>query len=310
MKSIQPNILGKEFDCINKIIKKLPTHNIGDDCAVLEFGSKNLLVSVDTFSNKVHFDTKSFSLKEIGERCSEAAISDIAAMGGRPLYITISLAVPSDGLISGITDGIKDSVSRHKVSVIGGDTTHSKILSISITVLGIANKPVYRHGAKSGDGVYITGHTGLSAAGLYILKNKIKGFKILEQKHKKPIAKIKQGLAVAKKATAMIDISDGLASELYHVAFQSKVNIEITNIPIEEKLKGFCKKQKLDPKEFALYGGEDYELLLTGPENKLSKVKGLIKIGRVANKSKKAKVYIKQNNKLLSLNPLKGFKHF
>lgn len=300
MKSTQPNILGKEFDCINKIIKKLPTHNIGDDCAVLEFGGKNLLVSVDTFSDKVHFDTKSFSLKEIGERCSEAAISDIAAMGGRPLYITISLAVPSNGLISGITDGIKDSVNRHKISVIGGDTTYSKVLSISITVLGTADKPVYRHGAKPGDGVYITGHTGLSAAGLYALNKKIKGFKTLEQKHKRPLAKIKEGLAVAKYATAMIDISDGLASELYHIAFQSKVNIDITNIPVETKLKNFCKKQKLDPKEFTLYGGEDYELLLTGPEKELSKIKGLIKIGKVTNKSKKS----------LLPDPSKGFKHF
>jgi len=310
MKSIQPNILGKEFDCINKIIKKLPTHNIGDDCAVLEFGGENLLVSVDTFSDKVHFDTKSFSLKEIGERCSEAAISDIAAMGGKPLYITISLAVPNNKIISGLTDGIKKSVNRHKVLIVGGDTTYSKILSISITVLGICNDPTYRHGARPGDTVYITGYTGLSAAGLYALKKNLKGSKTLKKKHKKPTARIKQGQALAKQATAMIDISDGLASELYHIAFQSKVNIEITKIPIHPILKIFCKEQKLDPKIFVLYGGEDYELLLTGAKTKLSTTQGLIEIGKVTGKSKKAQVYIKHKNKSVLLDPQKGFKHF
>ena len=301
MKSIQPNILGKEFDCINKIIKKLPTHSIGDDCAVLEFGGKKLLVSVDTFSDKVHFDTKYFSLKEIGERCSEAALSDIAAMGGTPLYIAVSLAVPTHKVISGITDGIKNSVSRHKIFVVGGDTTYSKIMSISITVLGTANKPIYRYGAKPGNGVYITGHTGLSAAGLYVLKKKIKGFKTLEQKHKKPTAQIKQGAMAAKYATAMIDISDGLMSEIYHLEFQSKVNIELSNIPIHATLKKFCKRQKLDPHNFVLYGGEDYELLITGPDSKLSRIKGLLKIGNVTKKQKK---------KSLFFNPLKSFKHF
>jgi len=310
MKSTQPNILGKEFDCINKIVKKLPTHNIGDDCAVLEFGGKNLLVSVDTFSDKVHFDTRSFSLKEIGERCSEAAISDIAAMGGKPIYIAISLAVPNNKIISEITDGIKNSVNRHKVLVIGGDTTYSKILSISITVLGTTKKPVYRYGAKPGDTIYITGHTGLSAAGLYALKKKIKGFKMLEQKHKNPIARIKKGITLAKYVNAMIDISDGLASELYHIAFQSNVNMELSNIPLHTTLKSFCKKQKLDANEFALCGGEDYELLLTGPEDKLSKIKGLIKIGKVTCKSNNTKIYINQNKKSLILDPSKGFKHF
>ena len=99
----------------------------------------------------------------------------------------------------------------------------------------------------------------------------------------------------------MIDISDGLASELYHLAFQSKVNIKVSNIPLNTTLKDFCKKKKLDPEKFALYGGEDYELLLTGPQKKLSKIKGLIKIGKVINKSSKTERLF---------DPSKGFKHF
>jgi len=310
MKSTQPNILGKEFDCINKIIKRLPTLSIGDDCAVLEFGGKKLLVSVDTFSDKVHFDTKYFSLKEIGQKCCEASISDVAAMGGKPLYIAISLAVPNYKLIHDIVNGIKSSVQRHKIFVIGGDTTYSKVLSISITVLGTTIKPIYRYGARPGDAVYTTGYTGLSAAGLYVLKKKIKGSKKLEQKHKHPIAQIEKGLVAAKYATSMIDISDGLASELYHLAFQGKVDIEVSHIPLSTELKSFCKKQKLVPQNLALYGGEDYELLLTGPEEELSKIKGLIKIGQVINKSNNSEVLIKQGTKSLLLDPSKGFKHF
>jgi len=310
MKSALPNILGKEFVCINKITQKLPSGHIGDDCAVLTFGGKNLLITVDTFSDQVHFDTKSFSLKEIGERCAEAAISDIAAMGGKPLYVAIAVAVPNYKLIPKLSDGIKSSLSRHHVMLIGGDTTYSKILSISITVLGTAKKPIYRSGAKINDAVYLTGPTGLSAAGLYALKNNIKGATTLERKHKTPKAKIKVGMIIARSANAMIDISDGLVSELYHIAFQSRVAVELNNIPINSVLKKFCNEQKLSPEIFTLYGGEDYELLLTGPETKLSKIKGLIKIGRVIASKGKTAVYLNKNNKKILLDPLKGFKHF
>jgi thiamine-monophosphate kinase len=310
MRSALPNILGKEFVCINKIIKKLPVQSIGDDCAVLDFGGKNLLLTVDTFSDKVHFDTKYFSLKEIGQRCSEASISDIAAMGGRPLYMALSLALPDHCSIPKLIDGIKSSLSRHRVTIVGGDTTYSKVLSISMTVIGTATRPIYRNGAKIGDTVYITGHTGLSMAGLYVLKNKVPGFNTLKNAHKSPRANIKKGLAMSKYANSMIDISDGLVSELYHIAHQSKVGIELTNVPMGRELIKFCKKNRVHPESFALYGGEDYELLLTGPESKLSKIKGLIKIGKVVPAKGHTRVYLNKDDKRTVLDPLKGFKHF
>jgi thiamine-monophosphate kinase len=310
MRSTLPNILGKEFVCINKIIKKLPVQSIGDDCAVLAFGGKNLLLTVDTFSDKVHFDTKYFSLKEIGERCAEAAISDIAAMGGKPLYMALSLATPNHTSIHKLIDGVKSSLLRHGIVIVGGDTTYSKILSISMTVIGLAAKPVYRSGAKINDVVYITGHTGLSMAGLYAIKKKISGFKTLKDAHKSPRANIKKGLIASKHANSMIDISDGLVSELYHLAHQSGVDIEITSMPLNRELVRFCKKSNLSPKNFALYGGEDYQLLLTGPGSKLSKIKGLIKIGRVVRTKGRTCVYLNKCGKRTVLDPLKGFKHF
>ena len=310
MKTTLPNILGKEFDCINKIIKKLPVKGIGDDCAVLSFGGSKLLISVDTFTDKVHFDTKYFSLEQIGNHCSEATISDIAAMGAKPLYVTLSLAVPNHKLIGPLSAGIRTSLLKHGVTLVGGDTTFSKILSISMTVIGSCNKPIYRNGAKKGDAVYITGMTGLSAAGLYAIKNKTKGREYIKNKHLLPKARIKEGILCAKHANAMIDISDGLVSELHHIAFQSNVSIEIEHLPIDKELKSFCKEHGLSPEAFALYGGEDYELIVVGPGIKLSKIKGLIKIGKVVPYNKKKQVSILRGCYKDVLNPLKGFKHF
>lgn len=306
MNKTLPNILGKEFDCINKIIKNLPTKNIGDDCAVLDFGGDKLLISMDTFCEKTHFDNSYFTLQEIGQRCAEATISDIAAMGGIPLYITLSISTDHYKKIPMLCDGVKKSLLRHKVFLIGGDIIHSDIFSVSITVIGKTKKAVYRSGAKAGDSIYITGHTGLASAGLYALKNKIKKYRKLKNKHKSPVAKINSGIKMSKYTNSMIDISDGLATELYHLAHQSGVNIQLNKLPIDKELTIFCRKMKLDENDFALFGGEDYELLMSIPEKFSDKTKGLIKIGQVMEKSSKPKILFK--NEILKIK--KGFKHF
>ena len=157
-----PNILGKEFDCINKIMTKLPVGgSIGDDCAVIVFGQKKLLVSVDSFIEDVHFNMDYFNLERLGEHCAEASLSDIAAMGGKALYITISVSVPKSEFIEKLSLGLKRSLDRHGIKLIGGDTTYSKNIVISCTVIGEAKHPVYRHGAKPGDDIYISSYTGL-----------------------------------------------------------------------------------------------------------------------------------------------------
>jgi thiamine-monophosphate kinase len=308
-----PNILGKEFVCINKIMRSLPVGGaIGDDCAVISWGGKNLLVSVDTFVEKVHFDLRYFELHEVGERCAEASLSDIAAMGGKALYATLSLSVPDHKMIEAVTKGVKRSLTRHKVKLVGGDTTFSSSVIVSFTVMGEASKPVYRSGAKFGDSVCVSSYTGLSYGGFHALKNKIKGFDVLKAKHKTPKARLDIAQKISRSATSMIDISDGLVSELYHLAHASGVSIVIDHVPLHAELKRLArtsKNHKHDPKIMALYGGEDFELLYTIP-NKRAIASG-IKIGNVIRSKGKPAVYIKTTGGNIELLPPDiGFKHF
>ena len=298
---ILPNILGKEFECINKISRSLPSLGLGDDCAIIAGKGKKLVISTDYFVEGVHFDTAYFKLEQIGERCSEAAISDIAAMGARPLYLLLSLSVPKTYLIQKLVKGIKTSLDRNKIKLIGGDTTKSNTMFLNITVIGETSKPIKRNGAKPGDLIYITSYTGLSAAGLYAINNDIKGFNILKKTHKLQTAKIKEGLRLNSIATAMIDISDGLASELYHLAYASKCDMIIEQLPIHKELITLCKKAKLDPIDFVLYGGEDYELLYTIDPRFKDKAIG-IKIGLVTGRNK--------NPSIEGIDLKRGFRHF
>jgi thiamine-monophosphate kinase len=325
-----PNILGKEFDCINKIMNKLPVGaGIGDDCAVIDFDSKSLLVSVDSFIEDVHFDMNYFSLEELGEHCAEGSLSDIAAMGGKALYMTLALSVPKSKLIDKLSFGIKKSLKRHKVKLIGGDTTYSKKIVISCTVIGEAKSPVYRAGAKPGDEVYISSYTGLSKAGFYVLKNKIKGFKALKSKHLRPLARLDISQKLSSIASSMIDISDGLVSELYHLAHSSNVDIIINNVPIHKELKKLEASYGVSAIDNALFGGEDFELLYTIPKKTKSKgartsfkecIPG-IKIGivketkskkssKVKSSLSKASVYIQDKTGKLRLIRSKAYSHF
>ena len=306
-----PNILGKEFDCINKIIAALPVGGrIGDDCAVIKWGGKNLLLSVDTFVENVHFDLKYFKLNEVGEKCCEASLSDIAAMGGKASYVTLSLSVPDHKIIGAITQGVKHSLAKHNLKLIGGDTTFSKSIVVSFTVIGESKNPVYRSGAKPGDSVVVSSFTGLSYGGFYALKKKIKGFKKLETKHKLPFARLDIAEKISKVATSMIDISDGLVSELYHIAYASNVSIIVDKIPVDPELKRFAETTGIDPKTMACYGGEDFELLYTRPSKAKGKVLGH-SIGKVIRSSGPNLVYLKNADGSLSVLPGNvGFKHF
>jgi len=304
-----PNILGKEFECINKILSKLPSVGVGDDCAVLGSGAKKLVISTDSFIENVHFDLTYFSLKEVGNRCAEAAISDIAAMGAKPLYLLLAISAPCTKKIEPLVDGIKLSLIKHKIKIIGGDTTKSKKIMINITVIGESNNPIKRSGAKKEDLVFITSYTGLSDAGLYTIKNKINGFRILKEAHKKPKAKVKEGLEISKIATSMIDISDSLASELYHIAHAGKCSIKISSIPVYKEIKKLAKYIGVDPTKFTLYGGEDYQLLYTTNKKNKNKATGFC-IGEVIKSTNSPAVFIQQGKKLLKINPKKGFLHF
>lgn len=307
---IMPNILGKEFECINKILSKLPSSGVGDDCAIIQAGSKKLLISTDSFVEGVHFSLKYFSLKEVGYRCAEAAISDLAAMGAKPLYLLLSISSPSTQNIIPISLGIGRSLRSHKIKLIGGDTTKSDSVMLNITVIGESKKPIKRSGAKKGDLVFISSYTGLSCAGLEAINNNIKGFNILKKAHKEPKAKAKEGLTISKIATSMIDISDSLASELHHLAYASKVSIEIDRLPIHKEIKRLSKLNRTNPLKYVLYGGEDYHLLYTTNKKNKKKAIGFC-IGRVVgNNSTTKKVWLKKDGRKKLVDPKKGFLHF
>lgn len=289
--------LGKEFKFINSIIKNQKLKYLGDDCAIVN----NFSYTIDNYIEDVHFSRKYYTFKEIGIKAIEASISDIAAMGEKPLYTLIGISAKNIKIIKEIYKSVFNVLKPYKIQLIGGDTTFSEKIHISVVVIGTAKSPRYRSNARENDLIYITSYTGFSGAGFFALKNKIPGFLNLKNKHKQPKAKIKEGIYLNKYVNSMIDISDGLASELYHISDSSNCSIHIDDIPIHKDIKKISKKLKINENYFPLYGGEDFELLYTIPKKHEKHALGF-KIGLV---KKGTGVYYK--GKILKI---KGFQHF
>ena len=256
---------------------------IGDDCAVIgPFGEKVLLVTADLLVENVHFILDRIPPEHIGEKAVAVNLSDIAAMGGHPRHVIVSVAIshlfPAQ-LLSGIYDGIKNACKNYGVNILGGDTSSSPGgLFINVTAIGEADrdKVVYRHGARVGDRIYVCGMLGESIAGLKIIKGEISAdpaqWPSLIAAHTCPRPKIEEGEIIGRSglASAMIDISDGIVADLGHICEQSGVGAEIYEnmLPISEDLLALGQGYNLDITEYALMGGEDYALLFTvAPEN-------------------------------------------
>ena len=279
---------------------------IGDDCAAIKLRKGFLLIATtDALVEGIHFKLDYIQPYQLGIKSININLSDIAAMGGIPLHALLSIAVPPNISVNFMDDffkGVKDGAKRFKVSIIGGNVSSSKNeFSINITVLGEVEEKYMplRKGAKAGDKIFVTGYLGDSAAGLKILKKgkgaRGKGREKLINKHLMPTPRLEEGrfLAVKKLATSMIDISDGLASDIRRICEESKVgaNIFIKNIPISKELKNFTSSQlktrgthpadgssKLKTSlDFTIYGGEDYELLFTVKPENVRKLKSLWK---------------------------------
>ncbi|MEK7846895.1 MAG: thiamine-phosphate kinase [Nitrospinota bacterium] len=283
---------------------------IGDDCAAIKPRKGFLLIATtDALVEGIHFKLKYISPYQLGVKSININLSDIAAMGGIPLYALLSIAVPPSFSVKFMDEflrGVKQGAQKYKVSVIGGNISSSPPpllppqvgeekgggFFINITLLGEIEKKymTLRKGAKAGDKIFVTGCLGDSAAGMDILKSSqwsvVSGQrkKKLVNKHLMPIPRLEEGrfLAVKKLATSMIDISDGLASDIRRICEESNVgaNIFIKNIPISKELKDFTSSQlktrnsKLTTSlDFALYGGEDYELLFTVRPKKVAKLR-------------------------------------
>ena len=271
---------------------------IGDDAAVLEFDKKQILLTTDMLVEGVHFDLSYVPLKHLGYKSVMVNLSDVYAMNGNATQITVSIAVsnrfPLEALEE-LYEGIHLACKKYNVDLIGGDTTSStKGLIISITAIGEADKEnvVYRNGAKPNDLLVVTGDVGASYLGLQVLEREKEVFKVnpnsqpdlnnytylierqLKPEARKDIPQLLKALEV--KPTSMIDISDGLSSEIIHICTQSKVgcNLFEDKIPLDPQVISTCEEFNLDSTTIALSGGEDYELLFTIALDDFDKIKG------------------------------------
>ncbi len=269
---------------------------IGDDAAVLNFGSKRVLVTSDMLLEGIHFNLEYVPLKHLGYKAAVVNFSDIYAMNATPTQITVSLGVSKRFSVEDMEQlyaGIRLACERYKVDLVGGDTCASMTgLAISVTCLGMANAQdiVYRNGAKLNDLICVTGNLGTAYMGLQLLERErqvlaanekatpaFEGREYLLERQLKPEARrdIIEALHKAHiKPTAMMDISDGLSSELLHICSQSGVGCAVyeDKLPIDYQAAALAEEMNLNIVTCALNGGEDYELLFTCDINDYEKL--------------------------------------
>ncbi|MFH1234171.1 MAG: thiamine-phosphate kinase [Candidatus Diapherotrites archaeon] len=310
--------IGGEFaliDRISKILGKPKSKNvvrgIGDDCAVMKIGGKLVVFTVDCLVEGDHFSLDYFLPQEIGMKAIEINASDIYSMGAKPAFALISLILPagiSAVLIENIYKGMKASAKKHGIDIIGGNITHGKKLSIDVAMLGFAEgKPVYRNGAKPGDFLCVSGPLGGSTAGLNLFLRKKKGFEKVKKMHTLPKAQPEKALKIAPFASAMEDVSDGLASEARNICKESGCAAIIFRdlVPVLPEVNAAARALKMDAVDFALYGGEDFELAFTVPRKNIGKVKGFI-VGQIV---RGKGVFLEEKGKRKKLERF-GYDHF
>ena len=307
-----------EFGLIDRLTKGFEIHNpstlkgVGDDAAVMDFKNKRTVVSTDLLIEGVHFDLSYVPLKHLGYKSVVVNVSDIYAMNATATQITVSIAVSNRFPLEALEElyaGIRLACEHYKVDLVGGDTTSStRGLIISVTAIGEAKASdlVYRNGAQPNDLVVLTGDIGGAYMGLQILEREKAVFQVnpnsqpdiemysyilerqLKPEARKDIPPLLKQLGV--KPTAMMDVSDGLSSELLHICKQSGVGCRLyeDKIPLDPQVISTCEEFNLDSTTIALSGGEDYELLFTIAQADYDKIKGnpnFTVIGYITDKS-------------------------
>lgn len=330
-----------EFALIDKLVKNVKIYNdstmkaVGDDAAVIDHKDEQTLVSVDILCEGVHFDMTYCPLKHLGYKAAVVNFSDIYAMNGTPTQIVVGLGISSKYSVEAIEEiyrGIRLACDRYHVDLVGGDTTASKSgLFISVTVIGKAKKEdiVYRNGAKPNDLLCVSGNLGAAYTGLLILEREkaafmadpnmqpeFAGYDYILERQLKPEARrdiVEKLKEIKVKPTSMIDISDGLASEVLHLCKESKVGCQVyeDRIPMNQKTIQTAKDFNIVPSIAALNGGEDYELLFTIAQSDYEKVKDLDDvriIGYMTADEGQANLITPDNHQI----PIEaqGFKHF
>lgn len=287
---------------------------IGDDAAVLRCEG-GLIWSIDAAVEGVHFERRWLTLQDVGYRAFQAALSDVAAMGARPLAALSNLALPPDftsSELGRLAEGQALAARDSRCPIVGGNLTRASELSVTTSVLGQAESPLLRSGARVGDELWLAGEVGLAAAGLVALQSgrKPRGGSLgrCVERWRRPRALIQHGLRLARCASAALDVSDGLVGDAEHLAAASGVRVIVDADALaatlsDELLKAAALLQR-DAVELALFGGEDYALLATGPTAK--RPRGVRVIGRVA----RGRGVELKSTRGLQKRPVTGFDHF
>lgn len=320
-----------EFALIDHLTKNFALHQrssvkgIGDDAAVLDFKDKKIVVSTDLLVEGIHFDLSYVPLRHLGYKAVMVNLSDIYAMNATATQITVSLAVSNRFPLEALEEfysGVAHATKAYNVDLVGGDTTSSKTgMLISITAIGEANTEAiaYRSGAKANDLLVVTGDLGGAYMGLQVLEREKEVFKVnpnsqpdltpytyiverqLKPEARKDIVELLAKLEV--QPTSMIDISDGLSSEILHLCKGSKVgcNLFEDKIPLDPTVISACEEFSLDSTLVALSGGEDYELLFTIDQKEFPKIKGnpnLTVVGHMTAENEGAHLISRNNSKI------------
>jgi thiamine-monophosphate kinase len=330
-----------EFGLIDRIAKGFEPKNktsikgIGDDAAVIDAGEDFLLVSTDMLVEGIHFDLAYTPLHHLGYKAIAVNVSDIAAMNGKAEQVTVSIAISnrfSVEAVDALYEGMKAACASFAVDLVGGDTTSSRSgLVISITAIGRVKKDkvVYRNGAKPSDIICVTGDLGGPFIGLQVLEREkevymsnpdmqpeLEKYEYMVGRLLKAEARTDIVFDLAEAGvvpTSMIDVSDGLASELFHISKQSNVGIHIfeDKIPLDHQTYDAALEFKLDPITCALNGGEDYELLFTIAQADYEKIKKHADIHMIGytNDKPAEKIMVSKQGTVISLRA-QGWNHF
>lgn len=320
-----------EFDLINHFFKTTTIKRedvllgIGDDCAILSPPpGKQLAVSTDTLISGVHFP-ESTCAEDIGYKSLAVNLSDLAAMGAAPAWVSLAISLPQadDVWLKAFMRGFNSLAEKYNVSLIGGDTTQGQ-LSISINITGFidADKSLKRSCANIGDSIFVTGNIGDATIGLKAVFNKLDAADTFSEKNKnfcinrlnRPTPRVKAGQLLSEFSVAAIDISDGLLADLNHICEASDVGalLNLQQIPLSESVQNYYNDK---PNwQSVLTGGDDYELCFTCPDNQYAEMLALMEshkinincIGKIIEGSG---IQCLHNNQLISLNP-SGYNHF
>jgi thiamine-monophosphate kinase len=271
-----------EFDVVRRLSGLLPPRPeevvvpIGDDCAVVMLGDKAWVAASDMLVEGRHFEASWAAPGDVGYKAVAVNASDVAAMGGTPRFVLVSGAAPDPETALGVFGGVAEACREFGVYPLGGDTTGAEALTMDVAILGeLEAAPVLRSEARPGHLLAVTGDLGASAAGLLALEGGTSGFGRLKERHLRPRPRVEAGRAAARLGVgAMIDLSDGLASDVRHVCEMSGVGcvVDLDKLPVSEDTRRFAANLDRDPLMLAATGGEDYELLVSAPERVLGEL--------------------------------------